>query len=90
MKYKKKYKLTIIMITHDVEDVVNSDRVMVMDKGKIVMDGSAVHVFKNKEMLKKYGVGVPFSIDLSLKLKEKGVLNHVYLDIGKLVDNIWK
>ena len=82
--------MTIIMITHDMEDIMDSDRIIVMDKGKIVMDGTVVSVFKKYSKLFNLGIKVPFVIDLSLRLMNKGVLSHVYLDMGKLVDDLWK
>lgn len=90
LKYKKEKKLTIIMITHNMEDVIYSDRVMVMDSGSIVMDGSVIKVFKQKSKLNELGVGVPFVIDLSLRFMDLGIVNHIYLDMRKLVDDIWK
>lgn len=89
-KYKKEKNMTIIMITHDMEDIMDSDRIIVMDKGKIVMDGTVVSVFKKYSKLFNLGIKVPFVIDLSLRLMNKGVLSHVYLDMGKLVDDLWK
>lgn len=89
-KYKKEKKLTIIMVSHDMEDVINSDRVIVMNKGRVAMDGSAVSVFKEKDKLFKLGIKIPFVIELSLRLMDKGIVNHVYLDMRKLVDDIWK
>lgn len=89
-KLKKDKGLTIVMVTHDMEDVMYTDRVLVLDRGKLVMDGTVSKVFKRKEELIKYGVNVPFIIDFSLGLIDNGVLKHVYLDKRKLVDAVWK
>ena len=89
-KYNKNNNLTIIMVTHNMEDTLYSDRVILLDKGNVVMDDSPIHVFKDKEKLANYGIKIPFVIELSLKLLNKGVVNHVYKDMGKLVDDIWK
>lgn len=88
--YKKNKKLTVIMSLNNIEDAVNFDRVVVLDKGKIVMDGSTISVLKNKSKLYELGVGLPFVMDFSLRLMDKGIVNHVYLDIRKLVDDIWR
>lgn len=88
--YKKKKKLTVIMVTHDMESVLYSDRIMVLNDGKLVMDGSAVSILKQRDKLLELGIGSTFVVDLSVKLLEKGVVNHVYLDMRKLVDRLWK
>ena len=88
--YNKKKKLTIIMVTHNMEDVLFSDRILVLNKGKLVLDGTVLNVFKQKDKLYEYGIGVPFIIDLSIRLMKKNVINHVYLDMRKLVDDLWK
>ena len=89
-KYNKKKKLTIIMVTHDVNDTLNSNRVIVLSKGMIVFDGTPRSVFKNKDKLIDCGIEIPFMMLLSLKLMDEGVINHVYVDMRKLVDDIWK
>jgi energy-coupling factor transport system ATP-binding protein len=89
-KYKKERKTTILMTTHNMEDVMVSDMVIVLDKGNIVMDGSVISVFKRREELSSIGVGIPFVIDLSLRLIKKKVIKHIYVDMRKLVDDIWK
>ena len=89
-KYKKRNNITILMTTHDVEDTLNSDKVIVMDKGSIVLYGSVISVYKNKKVLEKVGVSIPFVIDLSLRLIDKGIIKYVYKDMRKLVDVLWK
>ena len=71
-------------------DVLLSDRVIVFNKGKVVSSGTPQSVFKEKDKLNKCGVEVPFMIEFSLKLMDKDIIKHVYLDMGKLVDAIWK
>lgn len=83
-------KLTILMVTHDMENVMYTDRILVLDKGKIYKDGTIRKVLRNREVLRSLGVDVPFLVDLSLNLMEEEVINHIYLDMGKLVDDIWK
>ena len=83
-------KLTIIMVTHDVNDTLNCNRVIVLSKGMIVFDGTPRSVFKNKDKLIDCGIEIPFMMLLSLKLMDEGVINHVYVDMRKLVDDIWK
>ena len=89
-KYRKEKKLTIIMVTNDMRDVLYSDRVIVLNNGSIVSDGSVSHVFKNRDLMNKNGLEIPFVIDLSLRLMDKGIISHIYLDMGKLVNDLWR
>ena len=89
-KYNKINKMTIIMVTHNMDDTIFSDRIIVLDKGKVILDGTPRKVFRNKERLYECGIELPFLVDLSLKLMDKGVVDHIYSDMGKLVDDIWK
>lgn len=88
--YRKKKKLTVIMVTHNMESVLCGNRVIVLNDGKVVMDGSTVSVLKQRDKLVKFGVGSTFCADMSIKLLNKGVINHIYLDMEKLVDRLWK
>lgn len=88
--YRKKRKITIIMSVNDIEDVVYSDRIIVLDNGRIIMDGSNVSVLKNQDKMLELGIGLPFVMNLSLKLMKRGIVSHVYLDMRKMVDDIWK
>ena len=89
-KYRKDNKISIIMVTHNMEDVMYADRVMVINKGEIISDGSVISTFKNRSLMEKNGLKVPFVIDLSMRLMDRGVIDHVYLDMGKLVRDLWK
>ena len=89
-KYRKDNKISIIMVTHNMDDVMYADRVMVINKGEIISDGSVISTFKNRSLMEKNGLKVPFVIDLSMKLMDRGVIDHVYLDMGKLVRDLWK
>ena len=89
-KYRKENKVTIIMTTHNMDDVMYTDRVIVFHDGVIVQDGSVISTFKNRDLMNRNGLKVPFVILLSLKLMDKGVTDHIYLDIGKLVRELWK
>ncbi|MEE3344088.1 MAG: ATP-binding cassette domain-containing protein [Bacilli bacterium] len=89
-KLKKDKKMSIIMVTHDMNDVLKSDRVLVMNNGSIVMDGSVKSVFKQKDKLLNYGLQLPIVVDLSLMLMKRGKISNIYLNERKLVDALWK
>lgn len=69
---RKREKVTVILITHYMEEVIGADRVIVMDKGHIVMDGSVREIFSQVELLKKYRLDVPQVTLLGYELKKLG------------------
>ena len=66
-------EVTVILITHYMEEVVWADKVIVMDDGKIVMQGTPREIFSRVDELKKYSLDVPQVTLLAHELKEKGV-----------------
>ncbi|MCR4807990.1 MAG: energy-coupling factor transporter ATPase [Lachnospiraceae bacterium] len=73
MELNKKEKITVILITHYMEEVVNADKIFVMDKGKVVMSGSPREVFSRVEELKEIGLSVPQVTLLAEELRSRGV-----------------
>lgn len=69
----EKEKVTVILITHYMEEVIGADRVIVMDKGHVVMDGTPKEIFSQVEELKKYRLDVPQVTMLAYELKKKGM-----------------
>ena len=69
---RKREHVTVILITHYMEEVVGADRVIVMDKGHIVMEGTAREVFAQVERLKEYRLDVPQVTLLAYELRKKG------------------
>ncbi len=77
-KLNREEGITIVLITHNMDEAVKADRIVVVDGGKIALDGTPDEVFGNAELLKEIQLGVPMSTDLinSLKIKtESTVLN---------------
>ncbi len=66
-------KVTIVLITHYMEETVDADRIIVMDQGKVVMDGTPRQVFTEVESLKKIRMDVPEVTELAWKLKKAGM-----------------
>jgi len=69
---RKREKVTVILITHYMEEVVGADRVIVMDKGHVVLEGTAREVFSQVELLKEYRLDVPQVTLLAYELRKKG------------------
>jgi len=82
-------KITVILITHYMEEVIHANRVVVMDDGKIVMDGTPRQVFSDVEKLKSYRLDVPQVTELAYELKCEGLdIPDGVLTIGELMDSL--
>lgn len=87
----KKDKMTIILITHFMDEVVYSDKVIVMDMGNIVLQGTPKEVFHNKEMLAQINLELPKAAILQELLKAKGInFKDEVLTKEDLVEEIWQ
>ncbi|MDU1540844.1 MAG: energy-coupling factor transporter ATPase [Paeniclostridium sordellii] len=78
-RLNKEENITIMHITHFMEEAVGADRVIVMEKGKKVLEGTPKQVFSKVEKLKSIGLDVPYMTELSKELKEEGM--HIEDDI---------
>ena len=64
--------ITVILITHFMEEAVEADRVIVMDGGSAVLDGTPEEIFDDPKRLRELGLTIPAAIDIRERLKEKG------------------
>lgn len=69
----EQYGITVIFITHYMDEAAKADRVIVMDKGEIILDAGPREVFSHIDILKKVGLDVPESTFLARELKNQGV-----------------
>lgn len=65
--------ITVLLITHYMEEAVHADRIIVMDDGRIVMDGKPREIFSRVKELKSHGLDVPQATELAWELKEAGL-----------------
>lgn len=87
----KKYGITVVLVEHVMSEVVRyADKVVVMDKGSIVMQGSVTGVFSQLDRLNELGLNVPQSIELSMRLKEKGYVPDISLIPDTLIADLKK
>jgi energy-coupling factor transport system ATP-binding protein len=83
--------ITVISITHDLEEALSADRVVVMKMGEKAAEGKPDSIFQQRELLKSAGLDLPFSLKLSEALRRQGVeLDRGYLTQEELVDALWK
>lgn len=66
-------KITVLLITHYMEEAVHADRIIVMDDGRIVMDGKPREIFSRVKELKSHRLDVPQATELAWELKEAGM-----------------
>lgn len=65
--------VTVLLITHYMDEVIFADRVIVMDDGKVVLQGTPKEVFSKVELMKQYRLDVPQVTELAYELKKKGM-----------------
>lgn len=88
-KLNEEQGITIVLITHNMDEAVTSDRVIVMDGGKILTEGTPQEVFSQVELLKKHRLDVPQSTELCYKLRAYGVeINKLPLNIEECVETL--
>lgn len=69
----KEKKITIILITHHMNEAIDADRIFVMNKGKLVEQGTPKEIFSKVEEIKSYGLEVPQVTELGYMLKQSGL-----------------
>lgn len=84
----KENNMTILSITHDVEEVLKSDHVIVMYEGRIVKDGTPSEVMKNEEELVRLKLAAPYSVRLANELKKLGIPVEQAWDMEGMVDEL--
>ena len=88
-RYNTKKRITVLSFTHNLEEAIYSDRLVILNKGKIVVDGAFPNVFREERVMRKIGLEVPFMIELSQKLKVYNILSDIDLDMDKVVSKLW-
>ena len=73
-KLNKEQGTTIVNITHYMDEVVEADRVYVMNEGQIVLSGTPQQIFSDKEKIAKYGLELPLSTTIADRLSEEGIM----------------
>lgn len=86
--YQKENKMTIMLLTNELEDTLISDRVIVLDDGKIILDGNLNDVYKD-DALEKLGFDLPFIVRLSHNLMLYDLLDKVYFTDKEVLNKLW-
>lgn len=81
---------TIISITHDINEAMLADRIIVMKEGKVMTTGKPEDILQDEELMKNCDLDVPLTVKLSKKLKEFNILNKLYVKQEDLVNSLWE
>ena len=88
---RQQYGMTVLSITHDLDEVAMSDRVLVLKKGKVESISSPRELFSRGSELVDLGLDIPFSALLTQKLRNKGLIDcEDYLTEKELVEPLWE
>lgn len=90
-RLNKEEGMTVILITHFMEEALEADRVVVMDNGVIVMDDKPKEIFRQADMLERIGLGVPVVTRIAMKLKAEGVpIDTDIMNKEELTESLWR
>lgn len=79
---------TIVHVTHFMDEALEADRVVVLDRGRVVLDGTPAEVFSHADQLRSMRLDMPFAADLSYRLHDEGVHVPVTLDTQLLARQV--
>lgn len=65
--------ITVVLITHFMEETVKADRLIIMNDGEVLLDGTPQEVFEHRDLIKSVNLDVPLMAELSAKLRERGI-----------------
>lgn len=82
--------VTILNITHDLNESLYGKDIVLLQSGKVLLQGRKEEILKQESKLKRAGLELPFLADLSIRLMYYGVLDHMILDMDEMVNAIWK
>ncbi|PLS10322.1 energy-coupling factor ABC transporter ATP-binding protein [Neobacillus cucumis] len=87
---KQEKSLTVISITHDLDEAAKADRIIVMNRGEVFREGTPEEIFAMDEQLIELGLDIPFSVKMSKAFRQHGLkLSKYYLSEEELVTELW-
>ncbi len=87
---KNESQITVMSITHDLEEAARADRIIVMNQGQLFAEGKPEEIFALDDKLVEIGLDLPFSVKVSKKLRAIGVpLSKNHITEEGLVDELW-
>lgn len=89
-KINKAEKITIINVTHDIEEVLYGSIIAVMKDGYILSSGRTKTILKNEKLFRELEIDLPFMAELSIKLKYYDLIDEMTFEMDEMVDKLWK
>jgi energy-coupling factor transport system ATP-binding protein len=84
-------KMSVLSITHELDEVLFADRVIVMNNGRKFAEGTPEEIFDDEKKLEAIGLDLPFTIKISKALKDSGInISKNHLTHEELVEELWK
>ena len=80
--------MTVVMITHFMEEAAEADRVIVLDEGRCVLDGTPAEVLTQDDVLRKLNLDVPFSTQMSRLLQDRGINLGTHTELTTLEEEL--
>ena len=65
--------ITVVLITHFMDEAVQADRIIIMDRGHVLLDGTPEEVFAEEEILREASLDLPLAVELAQKLRKRGI-----------------
>ena len=88
-EYQRRYNLTIIYTTLNLDESLNSDYLYIINDGKIELEGEPSEILQKDNIINKIGLDIPFMIDLSVKLRDYDLIKDIETDKDRMVDKLW-
>jgi energy-coupling factor transport system ATP-binding protein len=88
-KMRAEGKYTILMITHDADEILASDRVLALHGGGLTADVTPAELFRNEELLEKFHLREPYPWRLARELQKQGIFVDVPTSEKELIDTLW-
>lgn len=89
IKLNKEYGMSVVFITHFMEEAVLADRVAVIDNSRLLLEGTPKEVFKQEDLLRSVGLDIPQITNLAREMKKSGVrIDDSVLTLNEFVENI--
>lgn len=89
-KYNEQEKITIITMTTNLDNVLKTDYIYVINNSEIIIEGNPKEVLEKDNIINKAGLELPFMMDLSVKLRDYDLIKDIELDMDRMVNLLWK
>ena len=87
-KLHEEKNITILSITHDMEEVAQSENVIVLENGEIAMQGTPMDIFRQEDKLAKMQLDIPFALKISKELKKRGIFKENVCRLDEVVEKL--